>query len=101
MPRESVTAAYEAAAVKTAEQFSVLFKGKSADAYKAEQAEEERRSVDLYQRLMRLNELVSDFERLRAAHADLARDLREFGKALGLLHVETTDEVVKAESDGA
>lgn len=75
--------------------------GRSQEAMRAEQAEQDRRSVELYERLMRLNELITEFERLRAAHADLARELREFGRSLGLLHLETTDEVVKAEGHGA
>jgi hypothetical protein len=76
-------------------------RARTSEAILAEQAAEQQRSVDLYARLQRLNELIVELDRVSAAHAGLARDLREFGRALGLTHIEATDEVVKAETHGS
>jgi len=56
---------------------------------------------DIYERMARLTELIVEFNHIRDRHVELARELREIGKALGQQHIETTDEVVKAETDGA
>jgi hypothetical protein len=78
----------------------VIYGRFSLESYQAEQAAEQQRSVDLYARLQRLNELIVEFNQVRDRHVELARELREIGKALGQQHIETTDEVVKAETDG-
>ncbi len=56
---------------------------------------------DLYERLQRLNELIVEFNQVRDRHVELARELREIGRALGAEHLEATDDVMKAEADGA
>lgn len=75
--------------------------GKSTEAYLAERAEEEKRQADVWQRLQTLQQLQQDFEAVRRRHYELTNDLREFGRALGLLQVETVDEMMKEPQDAA
>jgi hypothetical protein len=62
-----------------------IIMGRSVEAWKAAQEEEQRQSIDLYARLQRLNEIQAEFQRLRDAHVQLAADLQAFGQSLGFL----------------
>jgi hypothetical protein len=59
--------------------------GRSVEAYVAERDEEERKGVELYARLQRLNELAVDFAKIRAEHERLSKAINDFGATLGLL----------------
>jgi hypothetical protein len=48
-----------------------------------------------------LEELRQDFDRVREAQKQLERDMKEFGRTLGLLGIEATDAAVRSDGDAA
>ena len=82
------------------EDFSgMTVRGKSIEAYKAEQVAEEKQQADVWKRLQMLEQLQKDLEALRKKHQELVFELRDFGMTLGLLQVDTTSGLLVKESE--
>lgn len=75
--------------------------GRTLEWYQAERAAEERRQAELYSRLQSLLDLTRELDALKESQRHLETQVREFGRELAALRLETTGEVVEAEADGA